>query len=205
MPILRPTGLSGRVTFVGATPDRKFGLESVEADEIELDLAGVVGDTHSGLTRPSCSRVKLQYARGTEIKNARQLTIVSDEELASIGADMGLPEPVRPSWIGANIALEGLPDLTQIPPGSRLLFEGGASVAVDMENGPCKYPAEVIEAAHPGLGMGFPPKALGRRGLTGWVEKPGRIRRGETVALHIPPQRIYAPAADAQSGEDVDA
>lgn len=194
MPILQPTGLSGRVTFAGATPDRATGLESVSAEAIELDWAGVVGDTHAGLTRQSCSRVKAQYTRGTEIKNARQLSIVSDEELAAIGADMGLPEPVRPSWIGANLAIAGLPELTRIPPGSRLLFEGGASIAVDMENGPCKYPAEVIEAAHPGLGLSFPKKALGRRGLTGWVERPGVVRVGEAVALHCPPQRIYAPA-----------
>ena len=51
--------------------------------------------------------------------------------------------------------------------------------------------AEKIEAAHPGHGKAFPIKARHKRGVTAWVEKPGRIVRGESCRLHVPPQRLY--------------
>lgn len=195
MPILSPTDIYGEVVYLGVNPDRAAGLESGGVDKVTVGYEGFEGEAHGGLTRPSCSRVKLQYPRGTEIRNARQITILSAEELAEIGAALELGEPVKPEWVGANLVLRGVPELTQAPPGSRMLFEGGAALTIDLENGPCKYPAEVIEAAHPGKGLRFPKAAMGRRGLTAWVEKTGEIAVGETCRLHVPPQRIYAPAA----------
>ena len=88
--------------------------------------------------------------------------------------------------------LRGIPDFTLVPPNSRLLFEGGVVLTVDLENGPCRYPAEKIEEAHPGHGAAFPQKARHKRGVTAWVEKPGQLKNGETCRLHVPPQRIYA-------------
>ena len=193
MAILTPTDLHGRVAYLGIVRDREITLESEPVESMALDWTGPVGECHGGLTRPSCSRVKLQYPRGTEIRNARQLSMLSVEELAAIAADLDIPE-LPAAWTGANVVFEGLPEFTMIPPGSRLIFEGGASVAVDMENGPCRYVAERIEARHPGKGMAFPQKARGKRGVTGWVEKPGAIRLGENARLHVPPQRVYAPA-----------
>ncbi|MGF1659748.1 MAG: MOSC domain-containing protein [Rubrimonas sp.] len=195
MAILTPTDLFGRVVWLGIVRDRAVTLESEPVETMALDWAGPVGECHGGLTRPSCSRVKLQYPRGTEIRNARQLSMLSAEDLADIAAGLGVPE-VPPAWTGANIVFEGLPEFTMVPPGARLLFEGGASVAVDMENGPCRFVAERIEARHPGRGMAFPEVARGRRGVTGWVEKTGEVRLGETARLHVPPQRVYAPALE---------
>ena len=197
MPILTPTQIYGETVYLGVNRNRAQSLESAPIEEATATLAGFEGEAHSGLTRPSCSRVKLQYQRGTEIKNARQLTILSEEELTEIGAAMGLPGAVRPEWVGANITLRGVPQLTELPPGARLIFEDGASIAVDMENGPCKFPAEVIEALHPGKGLSFPKHARGKRGVTGWVEREGRIKLGERCRLHIPPQRLYQPAMNA--------
>ncbi len=194
MAILTPTALSGRVVYLGVVRDRAATLESEPVERMTLDWAGPEGECHAGLTRPACSRVKLQYARGTEIRNARQLSMLSAEELAAIAAAMDIPA-IAPEWTGANLVFEGLPEFTMIPPGARLLFESGAAIAVDMENGPCRFVAERIEARHPGRGMAFARKATGRRGVTGWVEKPGVVRLGETARLHIPPQRLYAPAA----------
>ncbi|MEO1330520.1 MAG: sulfurase [Pseudomonadota bacterium] len=195
MPILTPTDLYGEVVYLGVNRDRDAGLQSAGAARIGVTYEGFEGEAHGGLTRPSCSRVKLQYPRGTEIKNARQVTILSAEELAEIGQAMGLPEAVRPEWVGANLVLKGVPALTTLPPGSRLIFEEGlASLVVDMENGPCKYPAEVIEAVHPGRGLAFPKHAMGKRGVTAWVERVGEIALGMRARLHIPPQRIYAHA-----------
>jgi hypothetical protein len=194
MPILSPTRIEGRAIWLGVVRDRKAGLESAPVEALELDWAGPVGEAHAGLTRASCVRVRAQYPKGVEIRNARQLSMVSREELAAVALGLGVPE-IPPGWTGANIAFEGIPDFTLIPPGSRLIFEGGASIAVDMENGPCRYVGEVIERAHPGRGLAFPKVAQGRRGVCGWVERPGVVRLGEGARLHVPPQRIYPHVA----------
>lgn len=194
MPILNPTDIWGTAAYLGVNRDRKATLETEPLDLVRATLEGFDGDSHGGLTRPSCSRVMLQYKKGTEIKNARQLTILSTEELAEIAAAMGLSGALKPEWVGANLVLTGVPQLTMLPPGARLIFESGASLAVDMENGPCKFPAEIIERHHPGIGKHFPKHALGKRGVTAWVEHGGAIALGDRCRLHIPPQRLYAPA-----------
>lgn len=194
MPILTPTDIFGRIEALLVNSDRDADLTSERVDRVTVTYEGFADEAHGGLTRPSCSRVKLQYPRGTEIRNSRQLTILSCDELAEIGADMELPVPVKPEWIGANLVLSGIPRLTRLPPASRLIFEGGTALVVDMENGPCKYPGEVIERDFPGLGRRFAKAALGKRGVTAWVERRGELALGERVRLHVPPQRIYEPA-----------
>lgn len=62
-------------------------------------FAGVEGEVHAGLKRPSCSRVTGQYPRGTEIRNVRQFSVLSAEELAMIARDMGLAQ-LDPSLLG---------------------------------------------------------------------------------------------------------
>lgn len=192
MPILKKTKVTGRVLAVLANPERNATLEKHRADRVSATYAGFEGDCHGGLTRPSCVRVRQQYGIGTEIRNVRQISILSAEELAQVAHTMEIPE-VRPEWVGANILVEGIPDFTQVPPSTRLIFEGGASLVVDMENGPCKYPGEVIEGYHPGHGDRFSKAALSRRGVTAWVEREGEIREGDAIEVHIPPQRIWAP------------
>jgi hypothetical protein len=197
MPILSPTAIAGRVVFLGLVRDRAGSLRSEAVAEVRAEWEGLAGESHSGLTRPSCSRVTAQYPKGTEIRNTRQVSILSAEELAAISAAMGLPA-LRPEWLGANLVLAGIPDLTGVPPASRLVFEGGAALAIDMENGPCQFPAREIEAEHPGFGALFRPAAQGRRGVTGWVERPGTVRIGEAVRLHVPPLRRYRPLQGAE-------
>lgn len=194
MAILKPTDLFGEVRFLGVNAGRDQGLASTALTEITVGYDGFEGEAHGGLTRPSCSRVKAQYPKGTEIRNARQISIISAEEMASVGADMGGPGAVEPEWIGANLMLAGVPDLTLLPPSSRLIFEGGVSLVVDMQNGPCKYASEEIEKHWPGIGLSFAKTARDRRGVTAWVEKTGALSIGERCRLHIPPQRLYAPA-----------
>lgn len=193
--MLSPTDIYGEVAYLGVNVDRDATLESAPRERVVATYEGFDGEAHGGLTRPSCSRVlRIHPKRGTEIRNTRQITILGAEELADIGADMSLGEAVRPEWIGANLVLSGVPTLTQVPPSSRLVFDGGAVITVDVENGPCKFPGEVIERHHPGKGKAFPKAARGRRGVVAWIEKTGEIALGERCRLHIPPQRIYAPA-----------
>jgi hypothetical protein len=193
--ILRPTTIAGRVAWLGRVLDRAASLRAVPEARLELGFDGIAGDAHAGLTRPSCSRVLAQYpARGTPIRNTRQVSILSVEELAETAAALGIPR-LAPEWVGANFVLEGVPMLTRLPPAARLVFEGAATLTVNVENAPCQFPAKEIEAEHPGRGKGYRRAAQGRRGLTAWVERPGAVALGARVVLHAPPQRVYPPLA----------
>ena len=190
MPALIPTDHYGTVTWLGLVPDRKAALASTPVDRIEARFSGPEGEDHGGLTRPSCSRVLGQYPRGTTIRNTRQFSVLSAEELAAIAADMGLSD-LDPALVGATLVIAGIPDLTHLPPSSRLQAEGGATLVVDMENLPCTLPAKPIEAVHPGFGARFKTAAKGRRGLTAWVEAEGPLQLGQRIRLHIPAQRRW--------------
>ncbi|SMY06606.1 MOSC domain-containing protein [Flavimaricola marinus] len=197
MPALEPTDVIGTITWLGHVPHRKVEnyVDGAPLTEMPLSFAGLEGEVHAGLTRPSCSRVLKQYKRNTEIRNVRQLSIVSAEELAEIAADLGL-EAIDPVWMGASVVIEGIPDFTHIPPSSRLQAEGGCTLTVDMLNMPCQLPARTIETARPGHGKRFKTAAKGKRGVTAWVEREGVLRLGATVRLHVPTQRPWrAPVA----------
>jgi len=193
MPVLMPSAIYGETVGLYVNPDRDDGLASGAVERVRATYAGFEGETHGGLTRPSCTRVKLQYPKNTEIRNVRQICILSGEELDAIAAAMGL-DTIDPRWVGANVVMRGIPDLTRMPPSSRLIFEGGASLVVDMENAPCRLAADSISEHRPGQGSSFPKHAQGRRGVTAWVEREGEIAMGERARLHVPPRRNYPHA-----------
>lgn len=196
MASLKPTHFQGEVVFLGLVPP-DGGLASEAVAQLTLGFAGAEGEAHSGRTRPSCSRVAAQHPAGTEIANVRQVTILSDEELAETAFAMRIPR-IAPEWVGASIVLRGLPDLTHLPPSSRLQGPDGATLVVDMENVACVLPGKVIESAHPGAGARYKPAAQGRRGVTAWVERPGVIELGQSLRLHIPGQRGWEHLAEAR-------
>lgn len=193
-PALKATDFFATVSWLGFVPDRAAQLESTPVDRLEMTFAGPAGEDHGGLTRPSCSRVLGLYPRDTEIRNTRQLSVLSDEELAGIAAEMGL-DRLDPALTGATLVLRGLPDFTRIPPASRLLAENGTCITVDMENRPCTLPARPIETRHPGFGKAFKPAARGRRGVTAWVEAEGVLALGDRLRLFIPDQPAWAGLA----------
>ena len=123
MTMLTPTGIFGTVAWLGIVPgDDPGDIQAAPVESLALDWGGPVGDIHHGLTRPACVRVKRQYARDTEIRNTRQLSVLSTEEMAEISEGLGIPE-VKPEWVGATLVLAGIPDLTLLPPASRLIAE----------------------------------------------------------------------------------
>ena len=193
MPALEPTDHYATVIWLGRVADRAAKLSSDPADALDLTFAGVTGEAHSGLTRPSCSRVLSQYPRDTEIRNTRQLSIVSAEELAAIAAEMGL-DRLSPDLVGASVVVEGIADFTHVPPSSRLQSDSGVTVTVDMENRSCNLPGREIESVHAGFGAAFKRAAAGRRGVTAWVEREGRLSIGDRLRLHVPSQRGWAGA-----------
>lgn len=192
MPALKPTEITGEVVWIGQVADRDVSLKSTALNAAQLTFAGIPGEAHSGLTRPSCSRVTKQHPKETEIRNVRQLSILAEEELAEIAADCGL-EVLDPASLGATIVVRGIPDFTHLPPSARLQFPDGSTLVVDMENRPCNLPAKVINGEYPGAGALFKAAAKGKRGVTAWVEREGQVQVGDTVRLHVPDQRPWQP------------
>lgn len=199
MPALKPTAFVGRILWLGIVPDRDRQLQAEAVTTLTARFSGPEGEAHGGLTRPSCSRVLGQYPRGTEIRNTRQFSVVSDEELAEIAARMGI-DRLDPALVGATMVVSGIPDFSRVPPSSRLQAAGGATLVVDMENRPCTLPAKPIEARHPGFGAAFKPAAQGRRGVTAWVEREGVLQVGAEIRLHIPDQPVWPHLAAARRG-----
>ena len=189
---LQETAHSATVTWLGLVPRDGGSLRSEPRDALELIFGGVAGEQHEGARRPSCSRVTMLHPKGTEITNTRQLSVLCADELDGIAETMGLAS-LDPALLGATIVLRGIPDFSHVPPGSRLQAPSGATVTVDVENGPCLWPAKEIETEAPGFGKVFKPAATDRRGITAWVERPGRLAIGDAMALFVPHQRAWAP------------
>ena len=171
----------------------KASFITTSQSQVEVTFAGFEGDRHAGITRQADSRTP-HYPRGTEIRSDRQVSIVAVEELAEIATAMDLPE-IKPEWLGANLLLQGIPGLTQLPPMTRLFFSTGAVLVVQAENNPCQNPGKVIQDFYrrPDLQGLFPKAGLHLRGLVACVEKPGIIQKNDPVEAEVPRQTLYAP------------
>lgn len=180
-------------------PDFTFVVEGVYVgdqqyassprDEITFTLEGVEGDRHYGTSKRAGVREKRFHEKGTEIWNGRQWSAVSVEELAEIGCEMGLEQPIKAEWLGANLLFSGYTGLTQIPPLTRFIFPSGAVLLVYSANLPCRYPGEVMceqdAAISPSVARLFPKAAIRQRGLVGWVERVGTARPGDRVSVYF--------------------
>lgn len=178
--------LSVRRVFSACTPN---SFLATPVPVLELEFGGVRGDRHFGLTRPSDSRQARFYPRGTMILNRRQITLVSVEELAEVARRLEVPE-IRPEWLGANLLVEGVPSLSALPAGTRLLFPGGAGLICEGVNQPCRQPAVVIQGHFPNSQAlsQFVRAGFGRRGIAASVERPGAVRRGDLARIALPEQ-----------------
>jgi MOSC domain-containing protein YiiM len=166
--------------------------------EVKVSFEGFVGDRHAGLTRPADVRTPW-FPKGTLVRNTRQVSIVSTEELELIAEALGVPQ-VLAAWLGANLELAGVPRLTRLPPGTRLFFPEDAALVVEGENEPCRKSGRAVEARHPerqGLASRFVKAAHQRRGLVAWVERPGLIRPGDKVKVVLPAAVTYSLPTEA--------
>ncbi|MDQ0303254.1 MOSC domain-containing protein [Ancylobacter polymorphus] len=167
------------------------GFATRAVAELAVTLEGIAGDRHAGFARRADSRVPW-YPRGAPIRNSRQLSLVAPDELAEIARRLGVPA-VEPDWIGANLVIEAVPDLTGLPPGTRLHFTGGAALVVEGANAPCRHAGAAIAAAtgNSAAELDFAKVAKGLRGLVAWVERAGTLTAGTEVSLRVPPQRLW--------------
>jgi hypothetical protein len=168
------------------------GFLTRPVDRLTLDHEGAAGDGHRGYLRASGSR-EPWYPRGTAIRSGRQLSIVSEEDLAEVAERLRIAV-VDPGAIGANLVVRGLPRLSYLPAGTRLVAPDGAAIVVEAMNGPCRFAGKALAALHPGrddIELGFVKAALRRRGIVASVERAGTIGAGETLAVRVPEQWIW--------------
>lgn len=197
----RTPQLVGRAVRVLVCTERKTFVTR-ELAETRVTFEGIEGDRHAGLTRRADVRTPW-FPKGVPVRNTRQLSLVSSEELAQVAEALGIPK-VLAAWLGANLEVEGVPRLTHLPPGTRLFFPEDAVLAVEGENEPCRGPGRVIEAHHPDmekLASRFVKAAWQRRGLVAWVERPGVIRAGDEVRVMLPKPVTYVLPAEPGRGK----
>src|SRR4051794_10013600 len=97
-------------------------------DRADLRFAGIPGHRHTGATREADARTPW-HPRGTPIANTRHVSIVSVEECALVAEALGL-DSLDPALLGANIVVDDLDGLTQLPPATRLQFPSGATIFI---------------------------------------------------------------------------
>ena len=173
----------GQVEAILIKPHEK-GAKSDIVEKVDVEWGGFQGDKHYGDTMPANSLQK-NYPRGTEVRNTRQISIVSVEELKQIAEALGVAM-VKPEWVGANILVSGIDQLTQLVPGTRMHFKNGVGLVVAGVTSPCTVAGSKIQENFPdvaGITTGFPKKAIGKRGIVAWVERTGHIAAGETLAI----------------------
>jgi hypothetical protein len=162
-------------------------LSKDECASVKVELDGFVGDKHRGFERVAWPGDK--DPAGTVRRNERQWSGVSVEELAMIGQKMDLKEPLTAAALGANICIEHIPDFSQLPAGTRLIFPSGAVLVVEECNPPCADMGEQItskyttSAGEPAAGRFIAKRAIGLRGVVGVVDVAGVIEAGDKVVV----------------------
>lgn len=182
--------IEGVVRGLFWAPGKHFVSEPAEV--LTLTYAGIPGDLHAGLVRPSGVR-EPWYPRGTPMRNERQLSILSEEEMAEVAAALSIPD-LEPEWIGGNLLLAGIAGLSLLPSRSILMFPSGAAIRIDGDNGPCRSAGRgIVEHVpdRPDIEFGFVKAARHKRGLVGWVEREGEVRAGDTVKVRVWEHTLY--------------
>jgi hypothetical protein len=165
-------------------------------ERLTLALSGIPDDPHGGATRRSGAR-EPWLPRGAVLRNDRQISALSEAELADVAASLDL-DALPPEWIGGNLLISGLDGFSRIAPGSRLAiggewggrgrFDGGAVLRVEAYNFPCRQSGRAVAALarRPELEFGFVKAAAALRGLVLSVDLAGPVTPGDAVVV-IPP------------------
>ncbi|RXT02758.1 MOSC domain-containing protein [Ammoniphilus sp. CFH 90114] len=174
--------LVGKLEAVLYTLDKESFVTS-RVTSVQLDFGGIPGDRHFGITTKSDSRLPM-YERGTEIQNRRQVSVVSLEECENVARELGVKE-ILPEWLGANLLISGIADLTKLRMGSRIMFPSGAVIICEGENPPCIHPGKVIEEKTQQVKIApkFVKAAHQKRGIVCSVERPGEIYENDRVEV----------------------
>jgi len=159
---------------------------------LDLTAEGIPGDRHRGFERKADSRVPW-YRRGEMIRNERQVSIVSQEELDAIASDLGIRR-LDAEWLGANVIVSGLASLSFLPRGTLMFFQSGAVLAVTGQNAPCRIAGRSVARKNgcaEGLEHRFVEVSTRLRGVVAAVDRPGGIHAGDEISVRVPEQWIW--------------
>lgn len=160
---------------------------SIPIEETEFFFEGIQGDKHWGIS--AMARTKHpEFKEKIKLKNTRQVSIVSVEELDLIANELAIPE-LKAEWLSANLLVSGIPNLSQLPPGTRFYFQGGVILYNEGQNFPCKTTARIMMEKYPDkedIYQKFLKAALDKRGLVAWVEYPGKSIVGNSFEIDLP-------------------
>ena len=184
---------TGSVVSVHAGNNVDMSKESMGKVQVELD--GFVGDKHRSYMRGTYEGESVPL--GTIRRNDRQWSAVSMEELAKIQEAMELETTLTAVTLGANLCFEGIPNFSQLPKGTQLVFPSGATLMVEDYNPPCKDMSEHIAKTHTTISgesprrLAFAKASKRLRGLVGVVDVAGEISAGDVVIIKIyDPKRL---------------
>jgi MOSC domain-containing protein YiiM len=177
--------MSATVLSVHRSPLHLFSKSAEESIRLLTGL-GVEGDAHCGVTVKHRSRV----ARDPEQPNLRQVHLVHGElfdELAQAGFT------IRPGDIGENILTRGVA-LLDLPTGTRLRL--GTEAVVEMTG--LRNPCYQLDDFRKGLmAATLDRDATGnlvrKAGIMAIVLSGGIVRRGDPIAVDLPPAPHVAP------------
>jgi hypothetical protein len=164
-------------------------LSKLEYPTLQAQINGFSGDKHQGAERKTWSGEK--QPKGTVRRNERHWSGVSVEELTHITERLQLTEPLSATTLGANLCLEGIPELSLLAKGTTLEFPSGAILTVEEYNPPCiemgaqiatKYATQSGEPLKPNTWLR---PAAGRRGVVGVIDVPGKICIGDEVEVLV--------------------
>ncbi len=179
--------LSGKVVSVHMGGNKDLSKNTRES--LTAEIGGFAGDKHQGPVREAWEGE--WEPAGTKRRNERQWSGVSVEELAHITKRLDLTEPLTPAMLGANLCVQGIPEFSLLPKGTRLVFPSGAVLMVEEYNPPCADMGAQI-AAKIATRSGKPldanawlRPASGRRGVVGVVDVPGVIHTGDRVEVQV--------------------
>ena len=165
-------------------------LSKDEQSSIIVELDGVVGDRHRSFMRETWSGNDKQ-PEGTVRRNERQWSAVSLEELAQIAEALDLTEPLTAAAIGANLCIEGIPELSRLSKGTTLRFPSGAELQVEEFNPPCLdmgtklAESMTTRSGTPLENTAFSKAAKSTRGVIGVVEVAGIINPGDEIDVRL--------------------
>jgi MOSC domain-containing protein YiiM len=165
-------------------------LSKEEQTSIIVELDGVVGDRHRSFMRETWSGNDKQ-SEGTVRRNERQWSAISVEELAEIAAAMDLTEPLTAAAIGANLCIDGIPELSRLSKGTTLRFPSGAELQVEEFNPPCLdmgtklAESMTTRSGKPLENTAFSKAAKLTRGVFGVVEVAGIINPGDEIDVTL--------------------
>ena len=176
-------------TVVAVNAGTNDDLSKTPQQSINIELDGIVGDTHRGYVRKCWQGDK--QPKGTTRRNERQWSAMSVEEVADLSEALDLTESLDGATLGANLYLAGVPELSRLPKGTLLKFPSGAELIVEEYNPPCLGMGKQIASSYatrsgkPLSDTDFSKAAKLTRGIVGVVEAVGDVHAGDAVEVVI--------------------